>query len=43
MLAAAVLALAAAGSAVLAVVFMFALAINIGLMVLLGQRHPSGI
>jgi hypothetical protein len=42
-LAAAVLALAAAGSAVLAVVFMFALAVNIGLMVLLGQRRPSGI
>jgi len=42
-LAAAVLALAAAGSSVLAVVFMFALAVNIGLMVLLGQRRPSGI
>jgi hypothetical protein len=41
--AAAVAALAAAGSAVLAVVFMVAVALNIALMLLLGQRRASGI
>jgi len=41
--AAAVVALAAAGTPVLAVVLMVAVAVNIALMLLLGQRRPSGI